>query len=304
MLTFQNLYELYEQHTGDDSSTNTTIGKGRVNDTHRELVGLHDWYFAEKTQNFTTAASDYKYDLPYDYGRMVAVTIAIASIHYELTEVASHDRWQRLHIYRETETQDFPEYFHITGDSLEIYPIPVSAGSTDNGTFYYTKRVVDMTTDDVTNVTESTTMTFTNGDETLTASGATFTAPMVGRWIKNATDQRWYEIASFTSTTAMELKKAYQGTTESGASYTIGEVPIIPEEYHALNWYQPVAQYWMMKKEPQQASYYQGLYDSGKQQLFNAYSKRTTAQLLEPIRRLRRGVPRTFDGSWIDPDYL
>jgi len=300
MLNFQNLYELYEQQTGDASATNTTIGKARVNDTHKELVGIHDWYFAEKTKTFTTGGNDYQYDLPFDYGRMVALTIDYADVHYSLTEVSSHDEWQKLHIYRKTETSDLPEYYHVTGDSIEIWPIPTTAGSTNNATFYYTKRVVDMQYDNYV----TGTVTLTNNDATVEgAGGVAFTAAMVGRWIRGDLDARWYEIASFTDSDTFELKKSFEGTTASSLAYTIGEMPLIPEEYHSLLWYQPVAQYWMMKKELQTSSYFQGLYDAGKQQFFNAYSKRTRGQLLRPMTRRRVGVPRTIDGAWLDPDY-
>lgn len=299
MLSFQSLYTLYQQHTGDTSTANTTIGKARVNDTHRELVGLHDWYFAEKTFNFTTAASDYQYDLPFDFSRMVAVTVAVGDVSYPLREVASHDEWQKLLIYRSTETSDIPEYYHVTGDSIEIWPIPTSNGTASNGTFYYTKRVVDMQYDDYV----TGTVTLTNASTVVTGVGTTFTNAMIGRYIKGNLSARWYELSGFTSTTVMALKKSFQGTTTAALAFTIGEMPIIPEEYHALLWYQPVAQYWMMKKEPQQAAYYQNLYDAGKQQFFNSYSKRTRSQILEPLARRRAGVPATYDGAWIDPDY-
>lgn len=299
MLTFQDLYENVQDHTSDTTATALAIAKARINDTHKELVGLHDWYFAEKTHNFTTAASDYTYDLPYDYGRMRAVTIEDSDTVYSLTEVASPDEWQRIQVYRETQTSDIPEFYHITGDRMEIYPIPTSTGDDDNGTFYYTKRVVDMQYADYT----TGTVTLTNDSTTVTGSGTTFTAAMVGRWIKGDLDARWYELASFSSTTAMATKKAYQGTTTASLSYTIGEMSIIPEEYHNLLWYQPVAQYWMMKKEPEQAAYYQSLYDRGKTQFMNSYSKRTSIQILKPSRHSLYGVPRTYDNGWIDDDF-
>lgn len=277
--SFQDVYTTYQEHTGDTTTGNLTIGKARINDTHKELLAMHDWYFAETTANFTTAANDYQYDLPYNFGRMVSVRIDISDVHYVLKEVSSHDEWQKLHIYRDTSTGDIPEYFHITGDSMEIYPVPTSAGSSNNGTFHYIKRVVDMTAADYT----TGTVTLTNASTTVTGSGTTFTAAMVGRSIKGTTDARWYELLTFTSTTVMVLKKAFQGTTGSGLSYTIGELPLIPEDYHQLLWMQPVSHYWAMKKEPDQAAYYQSLYEKGKREFFNAYDKRSRAQILRPM---------------------
>ncbi len=189
-------------------------------------------------------------------------------------------------MYRDTDTSDYPTHYHITGDSLEIYPVPTSTATSATGTMYYIKRIVDMTADDYT----TGTLTLTNGSATVTGSGTTFTAAMVGRYLKGTVEARWYELSAYTSATVMTLKKAFQGTTGSSLAYTIGEMSPIPEDYHALLWYQSVAMYWMMKKETDQAAYYQALYDKGRKDFFNAYSKRTRSQILKPsmVGRIRR----------------
>lgn len=298
-LTFDSLYDNYTDHTSDTTAANVTIGKARINDTYKELLAMHDWYFAEKTATFTPTASDYKYDLPYDFGRMVAVTVKVGDAYYSLTEAASHDEWQRIQMYRDTSTSDYPTHYHITGDELQIYPVPSSTAATATGTMYYIKRVVDMQYDDYT----TGTITLTNGSTTVTGSGTTFTAAMVGRFIKGNLDARWYELSAFTSTTVMTLKKAFQGTTGSSLAYTIGEVPIIPEDYHNLLWYLPVATYWMMKKETNQSGYYQSLYERGKKEFFNAYSKRSRTQILNPASGgYRRPIPTAYGANrWDEP---
>lgn len=302
--TFQDLYGLYEDHTGDDTAANTTMGKGRINDTHKELLALHDWFFAETTDSFTTAASDYQYNLPFNYGRMVSVTVKIGEVHYNLQEVANPDQWQSLQTYKETYTSDYPRYYIVTGDSIEIYPIPSSAGDTDNGTFHYVRRVADMSADDYT---DGTITTLANGGTAITGDSSTWTAAMVGRYFKINADYQWYEISAFTSATAITLKKAFHGTAISAgtAAYTIGEMPFIPEDYHQLLWQQPVALYWAMKKEPDQSAYYQALYEKGKKDFFNAYSKRTRSQILQPIRRHRIPLPDAVGANrWSEPTVI
>lgn len=297
--TFQSLYTNYTDHTGDSSSGNTTIGKNRINDTYKELLAMHDYYFAETTLPFTVSASDNTYDLPYNFGRMIAVTIRVNDITYTLEEVPSHDKWQQLHTFRATETDDIPLSYHITGDSMEIYPIPTSTGTSGYGTFYYVKRVADMQYDDYV----TGTVTLTNASTVVTGSATTFTAAMVGRFIKGNLDARWYELSTFTSTTVMGLKKSYQSTTGSGLAYTIGEIPLIPEEYHSLLYYQPVAQYWMLKKETDQAAYYQALYDKGKKEFFNAYANRTRSQIMSGTiaRRGGRDLIAYSGNRWNEP---
>jgi len=58
-----------------------------------------------------------------------------------------------------------------------------------------------------------------------------------------------------------------------------------------------------MKKEPEQAAYYQALYDKGKREFFNKYSQRTRSQILKAPHIRRYGTPRAWDGAWFDPDY-
>src|SRR3990167_1138278 len=300
-LTFDSLYDNYTDHVGDTTAANVTIGKNRINDTHKELLAMHDYYFAETSQNFTTGASDNTYDLPYNFGKMIAVTIRVGDTTYSLEEVPSHDKWQQLHTFRATETDDIPIAYHITGDRMEIFPFPTAAGTADYGTFYYVKRVVDMQYDDYT----TGTVTLTNASAVVTGASTTFTAAMVGRYIKGNLDARWYELSTFTSTTVMGLKKTFQGTTASALAYTIGEMPLIPEEYHNLLYYQPVAQYWMLKKETDQAAYYQALYDKGKKEFFNQYANRTRSQIITGREsRPNRSLTAYGSNRWDEPPLL
>lgn len=216
-----------------------------------------------------------------------------------MQEVASHDEWQKIQMFRTTYTSNIPQLYHITGDQIEIYPVPSADGDVaNNATYYYTQRVVDMQYDDY----AAGTVTLTNASIDVPGNTTVFTAAMAGRWIQGP-DKRWYKIKAFVSTTDLTLQKAFQGTTGASLSYTIGELPIIPEDYHPLLWYQPVATYWMMKKEVQQAAYYQALYDKGKDEFFNAYSKRTRAQILRQPRMNEFGVPYLAASSWADPDF-
>lgn len=65
------------------------------------------------------------------------------------------------------------------------------------------------------------TATFTEGDETVTFSGATITAAMVGRKIARSQGGPYYRIASRTSSTEVELAEAYAEDTASGVAFTI-----------------------------------------------------------------------------------
>jgi hypothetical protein len=131
---------------------------------------------------------------------------------------------------------------------------------------------------------------------------------MVGRSIK-APDGLWYEIASFISTVSLTLKKAYNGTTAAAQTYTIGELPSLPEDFHPLLYYQPIAIYWMQKKETDMAAYWQALYDKGVQKFKDLYDRATSGQIIKPMFEGRRPIPNAIGGipwgdsgvMWDDP---
>ena len=65
------------------------------------------------------------------------------------------------------------------------------------------------------------TITATNGSATITGSGTTFTAAMVGRKLIVGGDSTAYVIKTFTSATSITLESVYQGTTVSGSTFAI-----------------------------------------------------------------------------------
>lgn len=68
---------------------------------------------------------------------------------------------------------------------------------------------------------ETGTVTVTNNSKTVTGSGTTFTSAMVGRKIRIASQNAYYRIASFTSTTIITLENIFQGDTASAQTYSI-----------------------------------------------------------------------------------
>ena len=68
---------------------------------------------------------------------------------------------------------------------------------------------------------ETGTVTVTNGSKTVTGSGTTFTAAMVSRKFKVSSDNAYYRISAFVSTTEITLETPYEGTTASAKTYTI-----------------------------------------------------------------------------------
>lgn len=68
---------------------------------------------------------------------------------------------------------------------------------------------------------ETGTVTMTEASKTVTGSGTTFTAAMVGRKIRIETETAYYLIAAYVSATEITLEQPYTGTTASSLTFSI-----------------------------------------------------------------------------------
>ncbi len=177
------------------------------------------------------------YSLPFDYDKLINTTITVGNITYTPKECPTLDYWTTIN--QTQYTSNYPEWFFIFDGEIGFYPVPNSAGNLIS--YNYDRRVFDLSIADETTGSIS---AVTNGSTTVTGSGTSWSASMAGRFIRlnisntagNSGDGYWYEIKSVASTTSITLEKAYQGTTRSAATitYTIGQMPILPEQYHDL----------------------------------------------------------------------
>lgn len=135
------------------------------------------------------------------------------------------------------------------GASGTIVSTSITAGNTI--TFNYQRRVPDLTfTDYITG-----TVSATNGNIHLTGSGTSWLttfSPTAGDvqflniWVRLTApsgDGGWYQVQSIESATTLTLVQPYQGATVSGATYTIGQMPLLLEDFHDLLVWEPLVTY-------------------------------------------------------------
>jgi len=134
-------------------------------------------------------------------------------------------------------------------------------------------------------------ISYSRAGTTVTGSGTSWTTNMKDRWLNipetasNTTsgDNRWYQIKSVESSTSLTLYNDYQGQDASGASYTIGEVPILPEDYQDLALYRAMWIYYnSIVPNPEQAKMYQAMYEQGKEVLDFEFGSKSTNPVLTP----------------------
>lgn len=264
MKSYTTLRNLYGSLTQNTTSGNLTLGDQFINDSYRYVLGSQPWWFLDKSETDTTVANQQFYQLPNDWTQLNTVTVAVGSTNYIPKEAPSREFWDLLNQAPNVKA-DIPEWFFIFDGQLGFYPTPSSAGNTI--TYYYKQVVKDLS---IADYTTGTIVSVANGGTAVVGSSTVWTAPMAGRFIRitssdtaNTGDGFWYEIASVTDNTNLVLTKDYQGTAiaAGSANYTIGQMPLFPEQYHALPVYHATYQYWLMNSDPVKANQFKALYD-------------------------------------------
>lgn len=264
---------------------NLTWGIEQINDATRYLVSKY--YFNERSYTVPsgTVAQTQFYNLPPQVKKIINVTVSIGSVLWQPKECPSRQYWDSLNVI--TFYQDFPSYFFIYNGQLGIYPIPASSSNVI--TMNYKTRIVDLSMADVDQSTNSTTVAITTNTTTVTASGATFKQWMAGQWIRipfSSTDSadgdnQWYQIDTVTSTTVLVLKNAYTGATVTSASFTIGQVSLLPEDYQDLPLYRMGLIYYTTRfPDPARAKIYEELWDRGEAKLNEEFGSKTSSVVL------------------------
>lgn len=266
MQTFTQLKDEYMMFTNDKTSENETFGGSQINTSIKARLGENDWIFLEKVSTTTTVASQQAYQLPADYGQMRTVTVSQGSTIWSVLEAPSRQFWNLLNTI--TYSSDIAQYYYIKDNQILIYPTPSSSGNTI--TYDFKKKIPKYTVEDYT----TGTISITSGDETVTGSGTTFTASMEGLSLMT-TDGLWYEIADFTSTTALELITPYLGPTITGATYTIGQLSIIPDAYEEMPVYDAAADYFTRQGGFEKAKAFRELADDLARKMKNEQGKKS-----------------------------
>lgn len=156
------------------------------------------------------------------------------------------------------------------GASGTITSTTVTAGNII--TFNYKIRVPDLIIEDY----STGTVTATNGNLTVTGAGTSWLtafSPTAGSvlgtnlWIRlplPSGDGSWYQVSSVDSATQITLLQPYQGNTIIGATYTIGQMPLLLEDFQDLLVYRPLMIYYSsINKDTQKYEQFKALYDQG-----------------------------------------
>lgn len=221
--------------------------------------GLASTITSATTPTAISTIGQQAYPIPPTISKVKNSTITIGELRYVPAPIQTRAEWDTINTL--PYTSDIPGYFYIYGGNVEFWPIPATSG--DLITFNYQARVPDFSTafifNDATGTayTSGTTPVFDYQKGTLQAAstGATTLSGTSTAW--NATgkyplnvdvsyfnlylradppngDGFWYPISQFSSDTGVTLAQPLQYPIAAGATYSIGQMPILQEDFHDL----------------------------------------------------------------------
>lgn len=276
----------------------------RMNDSIRTICSLQGGKlrFLEATADMTTVASQEGYEIPNKFRKLIDMYIysgagSSSDTIYSPEMIFDPTRWKLVKQYKLGE-QDVPYFVYVENTKYYIQPVPASTGN-----LITLRGRLNVRNLSIADYTTGTIVSIANGGTAVVGSGTTWTADMVGRYIQitqttaaGGGDGFWYEIGSFTSATSIGLLKPYTGTSiaAGSATYTIGQVPVIPEAYQPAIEYRTTALYWQNQNDLQRAKTYWMLYDGGNEA---GYSKEYGGL----ISQMLATEGETEEGSYIPP---
>ncbi len=279
MLSYQSLYNRAVSLSSDDDAATLALFKSWINEGIKKAYSVlnAEYYYATHTDATVDGTDEYK--LPYNCSKVHSLKITISSQDYYAIEFpGDYNAWLALTGAATSSNETtYPTYYYVKADTYEIYP--ASSANSYVMTMRYKIAPKDLSSDDSAT---STIKTLTNGATTVTSNAAAFTAAMVGRFFKIDADGEWYKIASYTSTTVIELAREYGGTSIAAgtSAYTIGECSLIPEPYKELPLNYCLYRYYLQKENQNLAMTYKNLWEEGLQKLKQTGGNLTTSGII------------------------
>lgn len=270
--TYPTCTQLVTFSTGEQRSVLFTNGSAAISWS----AGLTD---AETTAISTVGVQSYS--IPANISKIKNNTINVGQLRYQPVPIESRQEWDTINFL--PYTSDIPQYFFIYGNKLEIWPIPSTTGNII--TFNYQTRVADLTFADYTTGTLDT-AGMVAGSTTVTGlatawAGGTFP---VGTDISYYNlkiranppygDGIWYPIRQFNSNTSLtlDLPVVNAPNITSATTYTIGQFPLLSEDFHDMPVYGALKTYYSsIVKDVDRYKEFDALY-SERLQLLEAYA--------------------------------
>ena len=275
--TFTQLATDYTTLSRDDSAANLALGKSLINTFISKILVARDWVFNRSSYAETSVANQQSYPKPHNCWRVRSIKVKVGDLYYFPKEVTSREIWTNLN--RTVVTSDSASHFFVEEDSVELYPVPGSAGNTI--TIYFQKLIKDLAAADYATGTVSVTTPYTTAMVGSTSPATAWVAAMVGRHIIPTDDGYAYEIKSVESVSALTTVREVRMAL-SGSAYKIAELIPLPFGFQDVPLWFALAVYFQSKEGSiNQSREYERMAREGLAELLRRDAKSTGGVLIK-----------------------
>lgn len=231
-------------------------------------------YWTRNQVTTSLVVSQQDYTMPANFVRATEVTVTANGIVYPLKPIYSEHKWNQLNIIPAVTIYIPTNYFVKGFNVISLWPAP-STNNIGSLSVSFEPRLRDWSTNlaDVIG-----TASVTNGNVVVTDSATSFVNAMAGDafTVTDGTGGNWYPIQSVTDNKHLSLQNNYIDQTNATASYLIGQVPDIPEDYHMALVYYPLYHFELKRGNMKEAEGYLGLFQTLLDQYTEVYALKTT----------------------------
>ncbi len=223
------------------------------------------------TSSITTVGVQ-NYNIPANVSKISNDTINVGQLKYQPVFLKSIQEWDMVNFL--PYTSDIPQYCFIYNGTLRVFPIPSTTGNII--TFNYKTRVADLSFSDYSTGTLASSG-MVAGSTTVTGLATSWSA--TGGFPLNTDisfynlyiranppygDGIWYPIYKFNSDTSLTLALPVVNAPNitSATTYTIGQMPVLSEDFHDMIVYGSLITYFSsIVSDPNKVKEFQALYD-------------------------------------------
>lgn len=291
MLTWQENWQKTQRLAKTNNADDLIQIKQDLNTGYHLFNAKLSRYFTRKQQFTDIIDGQGIYQTPIDSVRILGMTVSVSNTYQiPVKEIRSEFEWRQITSY--PYDSNWPAYYFVIGnDEVALWPTP-SQDVANGLRYYYQPQDHDLSVDDVTSTSTSTTVKVVNGSTTVTANGSAFDTDMASLWfqVTGQTDNTWYEIISATTNT-LTLKSAYVSTSGSDLSWRVGQAWIIPQEYTDAPLHYALTNFFSAQGNETRAEYHRKTFENMMDQCLEDYSSSTEGNVITS--------DETFISAWM-----
>lgn len=272
MLTFTDQTALAQELTGDYDTARLVTFKRDINEGGAMFLNRLGRKFNKHYKATGLEQDRQYYQFSMDVLRISKIRVLQGTIWYTPTLITSEDEWDQKNSF--VVSGNYPTHYYIRGfNEVGLWPIP-STDTDDALEISFEPQHVILSQDDYT----TGTIAVADGSVAITHSATGFTPQMVGQWLQvtDGTDGNWYRIASYTSTSQVNLENYYQGISGSGRTFRMGEVMQMPQGYHDAPVFYALELYYLGKQDKAGAADYSGRFERKVKSARSTYGRSTS----------------------------